>query len=120
MSINAVKNCIESLVATGIDASDIVVQTPTVVLNAVRLQSARIDCACPGGIRKPYSEDWFEKFMEYIDMTEVETDTTSTESEDDDLLFDQINIVVEAIKSMCFDWPNALFRDYRTSYKTKV
>ena len=38
-------------------------------------------------------------------MTEVETDTTLTEWEDDDLLFDQINIVVEAIKSMRYDWP---------------
>ena len=107
------------MVAKGIDASDIIVQTPTVVLNAVRLQSVKVDCACQVDIRKPYSENWFEKFMECIDMTEVETDTTSTESEDDDLLFDQINIVVEAIMSMRFG-PNALFRDYRTRYKTKV
>jgi len=56
-------------------------------------------------MQNSYSEDWLEKFMECIDMTEIETNTTSTESEDDDMLFEQINIVVEAIKSMRFDWP---------------
>jgi len=105
MLVKTTKNCITNLTAKGINASDIFVETPTIVLNAVRLQSVRVDCACQADIRKPYSEDWFEKFMECIDMTEVETDTTSTESEDDDLLFDHINIVVEAIKSMRFYWP---------------
>jgi len=103
--VKTTKNCVANLTVKGINASDIVVQTPTVVLNAVRLQSVRVNCACQADIRKPYSENWFEKFMECIDMAEVETDTTSTESEDDDLLFDQINIVVEAIKSMHCDWP---------------
>jgi len=88
MLIKATENCVTNLIAKGITPSNIVVQTPTVVLNTVRLQSARIDCACQAYIRKPYSEDWFEKFMECIDMTKVETDTTSTESEDDDLWFE--------------------------------
>ena len=45
--------------------------------------------------------------MECIDMTVIETDTTSTES-DDKILLDQINIVLETIKSMCFDGPQCL------------
>jgi len=83
----------------------IAVQTPTVALNTVRSQGTRIDGACQADIRNSYSEDWFEKFMECIDMAKIETDITSTESDDDDLLFDQMNIVIEAIKSMRFDWP---------------
>jgi len=43
-------------------------------------------------------------------MTVIETDTTSTESEDDDILLDQINIVLETIKSMCFDGPQCLIQ----------
>jgi len=105
MLAKAAENCVKNLTTKGITPSNIVVQTRTVVLNTVRLQSARVDCACQVDMRKLCSEDWFEKFMEGIEIKEVETDTTSTESEDDDLLFDQINIVVEAIKSVHFDWP---------------
>jgi len=105
MLVKATENCVANLIAKSITSSNIVVQTPAVVLNTVRLQSSRIDCACQADIRNSYSEDWFEKFMECIDMAEIETDVTSTESEDDDLLLDQKNIVVEAINSMRFDWP---------------
>ena len=105
MLVKATKNCVANLIAKGVASSNIVIETPTVALNAARLQGTRIDCACQADIRNSYSEDRSDKFMECIDMTEIETDTTSTESEDDDLLFEQINIVVEAIKSMRFDWP---------------
>ena len=116
---NATENCVTNLIAKGITPSNVVVQTPTVVLNTARLQSARIECACQADIRKPYSEDWFEKFMECIDVAEVETDTTSTESKDDDLLFDQINYVAKAIKSMCFDWPQCLIQRLQNHLQDK-
>ena len=38
-------------------------------------------------------------------MADIETDTTSMKSEDGNLLLDQMNSVLEAIKSMRFDWP---------------
>ena len=105
MLIKATENCVANLIAKGINASNIVVQTPTVVLNTVRLQSVRVDCACQTDILSSYSEDWFEKFLESIDMADIGTDTTSTKSEDDNLLLDQMNSVLEAIKSMRFDCP---------------
>jgi len=57
--------------------------------------------------------------MDRIDMTEVETDTTSTESEDDDMLSDQINIVIEAIKSMRFDWPQCPIQRLQNHLQSK-
>jgi len=53
----ATGNCIESLVAKGIDASDIVVQTFIVVLNVVHLRSPKFDCARQADIWNLYSED---------------------------------------------------------------
>jgi len=38
MSVKATENCIESLIAKGVDVSDIVVLTPTVWLDTDRLQ----------------------------------------------------------------------------------
>jgi len=37
-------------------------------------------------------------------MTEAELDAILTESEDDILLFDQLDCVLQAIKSVRFDW----------------
>ena len=119
MLVKATENCVTNLIAKGITPSNIVVQTPTVVLNTVRLQSAIIDCVCQVDIRKPYSKDWFKKFMERIDVTEVETDTAWNESENDDLLFDQINIVVKAIKSMRFDWLQCLIQRLQNQLQDK-
>ena len=57
MLIKATQNCVTNLIAKGINASNIVVQTPTVVLNTVLLQSIRVDCACQTDILSSYSED---------------------------------------------------------------
>jgi len=54
MSIKATKNCV--------DASNIVVLTPTVVLDTVHLQSFRADCACQVDVLNSRSENWFESF----------------------------------------------------------
>jgi len=53
-------------------------------------------------------------------MADVETDTTSTESEDDNLLLDQMNSVLEAISLCALIGHNALYRDYRIIYRTRV
>jgi len=57
MLVKATENCVANLIAKGINASNIVVPIPTVVLKTVRLQSARVDCACQADIRNSYSED---------------------------------------------------------------
>jgi len=46
MSVKATENCVESLMAKGINAASIVVLTPTGTLDTVYLQSPRTDCAC--------------------------------------------------------------------------
>jgi len=71
MSIRTTKNCVENLIAEGISASNIAVLTPTVVLNTADLQSFDVDCACQVDILSSSSEDWFESFLEYIDVTDV-------------------------------------------------
>ena len=63
MSIKATKKCVENLIAKGINASHIVVLTPTVVLDTVHLQSFRADCACQLDVLSSRSEDWFESFL---------------------------------------------------------
>ena len=49
MTVKATENCVKSLMAKGINATTIVVLTPTVTLDTVYLQSPRIDCACQIG-----------------------------------------------------------------------
>jgi len=44
-------------------------------------------------------------------VTEAELDAILTESEDDNLLFDQIDCVLQAIKSVRLIGPNVLYRD---------
>jgi len=105
MSVKATKNCVENVIAKGIYASNIVVLTPTVVLDTVHLQSAKKDCACQVDVSSAGSEDWFESFLADIDVTENELDAILIESEDDNFLFDPIDCVVQAIKVMRFNWP---------------
>jgi len=83
MSIKATKNCIKSLVAKGVHASDIVVLTPTVTLDTVHLQSPRIDCVSQVDVLSSCSENWLESLLEHIDVTEAELDAVWTESEED-------------------------------------
>jgi len=70
----ATEICVANLIAESVTSSMIAAQTPTVALNTVRLQGTRIDGACQADIRNSYSEDWFEKFMDCIDMAKIETD----------------------------------------------
>ena len=104
MSVKATANCVENLIAKGINASNIAVLTPTVVLDTAYLQSFKKDRACQVDVSSSSSEDWFESFLEYIDVTKNELDAILTESEDENCLFDQIDCEVQAIKSARFNW----------------
>jgi len=105
MLVKATENCVERLMAKGINAADIVVLNPTVTLDTVYLQNSRTDCACQVDTLSSSSENWFESFLECMDMTEAELDTMLTESEEDNLLPDPIDCIVQAINSLHFDWP---------------
>jgi len=41
-----------------------------------------MDCACQVDTSSSSSENWFESFLECMDVTEAEVDTLLTESED--------------------------------------
>jgi len=105
MLVKATENCVESLMAKGINAADIVVLNPTVTLDTVYLQSSRTNCACQVDTLSSSSKSWFENFLECMDMTEAELDTILTDSGEDNLLSDSINCIVQAINSIHFDWP---------------
>ena len=105
ISVKAIENCVESLMAKGINAASIVVLTPTVTLDTVHLQSPRIDCACQVDVLSSCSENWLEILLERIDVTEAELDAILTESEKDNLLSDQIDFIVHAIKTIRLGWP---------------
>ena len=105
MTVKATENCVKSLMAKGINATTIVVLTPTVTLDTVYLQSPRIDCACQVDTLSSSSENWFESVLECIDMTEAELDVMLTESEEGNLLPDPIDCIVQAINSVHFVWP---------------
>jgi len=105
MLVKATENCVESSMAKGINAADIAVLNPTVTLDTVYLQSSKTDCACQVDTLSSSSENWFESFLECMDVTEAEIDTMLTESEEDNLLPDPVDCIVQAINSIHFDWP---------------
>jgi len=105
MLVKAIENCVESLMAKDINAADIVVLNPIVTLDTVYLQSLRIYCACQVDTLSSSSKDSFESFLECMDVTEAELDTTLTDSEEGNLLPDTIDCIVQAINSIHFDWP---------------
>ena len=105
MLVKATENCVESLMPKVIKADDIVVRNPSVNLDTACWQNLRIDCTCQVDTLSPSSENWFESFLECMDMTEVELDTLLIESEEDSLLPDPIDCIVQAINSIHFDWP---------------
>jgi len=99
MSVRATENCVKNLIAKGIHDSKIAVLTPVVVLDTVHLQSPRVNCACQVDVSSSCSENWCESVLECIDITEAELEIISTTTEDYNLLFDQIDCVVQAIDS---------------------
>ena len=105
MLVKATENCVESLMSKGIKAADIVVLNPTVTLDTVYLQSSRTNCACQVATLSSSSENWFESFLECMDVTEAELDTILTYSEEDNLLYDSIDCIVQAVNSVHFNWP---------------
>jgi len=77
------------------------VRTPKVILDAFDLQSLKvgIDFACQDDTSSISSESWFGKFMEHMDVTETELDTLLAELDEDNLKYDPIDSIVQAINS---------------------
>jgi len=119
MSIKATENCIESLMAKGIKAADIAVLNPTVTLDTAYWQGIRIDCACQVDTLSSSSENWFESFLERMDVTETELDTLLTESDEDNLMSDPIDCNIQAINSIHFDWPQCPILRLQNQWETK-
>ena len=63
------------------------------------------NCASQVETTRSSAENWFASFLECIDVTEAELEAMLTESEEDNLLFDQIDCFVQAINSIHLDWP---------------
>jgi len=105
MSVKATKNCVESLIANGVDVSDVVVLTPIVWLDTDCPQSFQRNFASQVETTRSSAENWFASFLKCIDVTETELEAMSTESEEDELLFDQIDCILQVIKSVRFDLP---------------
>jgi len=93
--------------AEGRNVTDIVVLEPTIALDTSDLQSLRIKIGCTHQVEpsSSSSENWFESFLECMDMTEAELDTMITESEEENLLSGPIDCIVQAINALHFDWP---------------
>jgi len=90
--------------ANGINAADIMVRNPKVILDIVDLQSLEIrtDFACQVDTSSSSSENWFGKFLEHMDVRETELDTLLAESDEDKLMSDPIDCIVQAINSIHF------------------
>jgi len=97
-TVKATGNCVTSLMAKGKKAADIVVVDPTVTLQSLRISRG-------GQVETPStsSENWFEEFLECMDVTETELDTLLAESEEDNLISDPIVYLVRAINYIHFD-----------------
>jgi len=61
MIVEATENCIESLIAKGVDVSDVVVLTPTVWLVNCP-QSPQRNCASQVETTRSSAENWFASF----------------------------------------------------------
>ena len=107
MTIKTIESCIQSLKANGVNVADIMVRTPKVILDAFHLQSIKvvIDFACQADTSSTSSESCFGKFLEHMDVTETELDTLLAESEEDNLKYDPIDSIVQAIDSIHFHEP---------------
>jgi len=107
MTVQATENCVESQMAKGVKAVHIVVQNPTVTVDTVDWEGLRIktDCTRSVDISSSSSENWFDSFLECIDVTEAELDTLLVESEEDNSMSDPINCIVRAINSIHFQEP---------------
>jgi len=75
----------------GINAASIAELTPTVVLDTAYVQSFQEDGISKDDAPSPSSENWFESLLECMDVTEAEQDAVLTESEEEKLLYDQID-----------------------------
>jgi len=103
----------------GINAASIVVLTPTVVVNTAHLQSSQVNCVSNDDVPSSSSENWFVNFLECIDVTEAELNAILTESEDDKFLFGPTDYVVQAIKSVRFNWPQRPMQMLQTYLQAK-
>jgi len=80
--------------AKGINAADIVVLDPTVTL-----QSLRIYCADQVETPSSSSENWFEEFLECMDVTETELATLLAEPEEN-LVSEPIDYIVRKLLTL--------------------
>ena len=76
MTSIATENCVAYLVIQGINISDIVISKPTVPMRTLCLTSFKIgkDVDCQTDTSNTSSEDWFEEFLEEMDLTETVLD----------------------------------------------
>jgi len=107
MTVKATEGCVQKLMANGVNVADIMVRDPKVISDTVDSQSlkTRIDFACQADTSSSSSENWFGKFLEYMDVTETELDTLLEELEEDSLMSDPIDSIVQAINSIQFHEP---------------
>jgi len=84
MTVKATESCVQSLMANGVNATDKMVRTPRVILDAFDLQNLKvgIDFACQADTSSTSSESWFGEFLEHTDVTETELDTLLVESDE--------------------------------------
>jgi len=115
MTVKATETCVESLLAKDINAAEIVVLDPTVIL-----QSLRIYCAGQMDTPRSSKENWFEEFLECMVVTEAELDTLLTESEEDNLMSDPISCIVRAINSIHFDGPQCPILKLQNQLQAKI
>jgi len=81
MTTVATENCVTYLATQGMNISDILVSKPTVPMRSLCLTNFKIgkDVACQTDTSNTSSEDWFEEFLEEMDLTETVLDTCLTE-----------------------------------------
>ena len=104
------ESCVQSLMANGVNVADIMVKTPRVILDAFDLQSLKVEIhfACQADTSSTSSESWFGKFLQHMDVKENELDTLLAESDEDNLKYDPIDSILQAINSIHFHEPQCL------------
>ena len=114
MSVKATENCVPSLIVKGVNVANMVILNPTVTLQSIRKYLAsQID------VPSSSSENWFESFLEYMDMTEAELDALLAESEEEKLLSDPIDCIAQANNSTHFDEPQCPILRLQDQLQTK-
>jgi len=107
MTVKTTESCVQSLLVNGINIANVMVQTPKIILDTFKLHNfnVEIDVACQTNPSSASSEDWFEEVVGNMGVMETELDIWLAEAVKNNLRYDPVDCIIQAINSIHFEGP---------------